>query len=203
MKKKNFTQIPNKLLNDNDLSLKAKGLYAFMQSKPQGWAFHLNGMQSQLKESRGTIIGIINELIRKGYLEKIKTTEGGKQQVNQYILLADSDQQTPNIQVGESESKSCTDSNTIINNTDKTNTLKKRDNFKQFKAQCIENYKNQSFTTKGIGWLNTTPFIIDDIGFIFNTVSNKPLKTDEAFKVWRYLYKNYRNGEIFYETDKS
>jgi len=194
MKKKNFTQIPNKLLNDNDLSLKAKGLYAFMQSKPQGWAFHLNGMQSQLKESRGTIIGIINELIRKGYLEKIKTTKGGKQQVNQYILLTDSNQQTPNIQVGESESKSCTDSNTIINNTDKTNTLKKRGNFKQFKAQMIMNQKNQLFTTKGIGWLETTKFQINDAGYIVNTLNNKLLDKEESFKVWQYLYKNYLKG---------
>jgi len=203
MKKKNFTQIPNKLLNDNDLSLKAKGLYAFMQSKPQGWAFHLNGMQSQLKESRGTIIGIINELTRKGYLQKIKTTKGGKQQVNQYILLADSNQQTQNIQMAKTESKVCTHSNTITSNTRNSNTLNRKESFRKFKTRIIQTYKNQPFATKNIGWLESTHFIIDDIGFIVNTVSSRPLKTEEAFKVWRYLYKNYQNGEIFHETDKS
>jgi len=203
MRKKNFTQIPNKLLNDGGLSLKAKGLFAYMQSKPKNWSFHLNGMQSQLKESRGTIIKIIDELIVKGYVKKIKSTKNGKQQINQYVLFDDTIKLTQNIRITKTESKNCTHSNTVPSNTSKSNTLYKKESFRKFKIRIIQTYKNQSFTTKGIGWLNTTPFIIDDIGFIFNTVSNQPLKTDEAFKVWRYLYKNYRNGEIFYEADKS
>ena len=203
MKRNNFTQISNHLLNDCELSLKAKGLFAYMQSKPENWAFHLQGMQKQLKESRGTIISIINELVTRDYIKKIKRTKNGKQQVNQYILLADSIQPTQNVQVKKTESKNSTDSNIVNINMCKSNTLSKRVSFKNFKAICIDKHKNQPFTTKSIGWLETTQFVIDDIGFIINTVNNKPIKTEEAFKIWRYLYKNYQNGEIFYETNKS
>ncbi|WP_457747453.1 hypothetical protein [Sulfurimonas sp.] len=194
MKKKNFTQIPNRLLNDDNLSLKAKGLYSYMQSKPEKWAFHLNGMQKQLKESRGTIISIINELVTHNYIKKIKIKKNGKQQVNQYILLADSNKQIPNVKVEKSESKNSTDSNTVNSNMCKSNTLSKRVSFKNFKATCIDNYKNQSFTTKGIGWLKTTKFQINDAGYIVNTLNNKLLDKEESFKVWQYLYKNYLQG---------
>lgn len=35
-----FTQIVNAVLEDKRISLKAKGLYAFMFSKPDNWSFN-------------------------------------------------------------------------------------------------------------------------------------------------------------------
>jgi len=193
MKKRNFTQISNHLLNDKELTLKAKGLFAYMQSKPKKWNFHLNGMQKQLKESRGTIIKIINELVMKGYINKIKSTKNGKQQINQYVLYEKVESQ--HIGVKYRESKNCTNSNTTLSNTIKSNTLKRRDSFQKFKTKIIENYQNQSFCTQGIGWLNSTLFQITETGYLLNK--------EDAFKVWQYLYKNFEKGELFHETNKS
>lgn len=34
-----YTQVPNDVLYDGKLSLKAKGLWAYMNAKPSGWFF--------------------------------------------------------------------------------------------------------------------------------------------------------------------
>ena len=46
-----FTQVSNNLINDKNLSLKSKGLYVFMFSKPQGWNFTIRSMSKQRRKS--------------------------------------------------------------------------------------------------------------------------------------------------------
>jgi len=81
-----FTQVPNFIINDSKASLKAKGLYLYMISKPDNWQFSLKGMQTQLKESKTTILRVLDELIKLGYLEKIKNRINGRQSANDYIM---------------------------------------------------------------------------------------------------------------------
>ncbi|MFA6191796.1 MAG: helix-turn-helix domain-containing protein [Sulfurimonas sp.] len=57
-----YTQIANEILFSRDLSLKAKGLYAFMYAKPDNWNFTTRSMASQLKEDAKTIQRILREL---------------------------------------------------------------------------------------------------------------------------------------------
>ena len=47
-----FTQISNVILNDAGLSLKAKGLYAYLFSKPDGWIYHNAVILREIKEGR-------------------------------------------------------------------------------------------------------------------------------------------------------
>ncbi len=74
--KKNYTQVSNIVLNDKDLSLKAKGLFAFMDSKPNGWNFTYRSMSKQLKEGEISIRSALVELKEKGYLEYTKHSTG-------------------------------------------------------------------------------------------------------------------------------
>ena len=71
-----FVQIPNDILYDETLSLKAKGLYSYMLSKPDNWNFTSRSMASQLKEARRSILSAINELKDFGLLE-YKRLRGG------------------------------------------------------------------------------------------------------------------------------
>jgi Helix-turn-helix domain len=73
-----FTIVINKIINYELLSLKAKGLYLFIASKPTGWNFSLGGIASQNKESRDAIRTGIQELEKYGLLvrSQIKTTDG-------------------------------------------------------------------------------------------------------------------------------
>jgi len=85
-KRKGFTMVMNDFINDSSFPSFPKFLYIFMESKPDGWQFSLNGLVSQMYESKPTIIKALNTLIELGYLEKIKKRVNGKQVANDYIL---------------------------------------------------------------------------------------------------------------------
>ena len=59
-----------KLLNNLKISLEAKELYEYFQSRPQGWKFSISKIASQLNEKEKTIQKAIKELERNGYLIK-------------------------------------------------------------------------------------------------------------------------------------
>ena len=67
---------PRKLLEDKNISLKAKGIYAFMECKIDGWNFTASSMASQLKESRKTILVAMQELKANGWLTYHKNRDG-------------------------------------------------------------------------------------------------------------------------------
>lgn len=67
-----FGMVPNVLLNNENISLKAKGLFAFMQSKPEGWNFSVELMSFQLKEAKSAISSAIIELENNGFVTRKK-----------------------------------------------------------------------------------------------------------------------------------
>lgn len=70
--KEKFGQTPNSLLNNKNISLKAKGLYGYIQSKPNNWNFSVRNIASQLKEGESSINAGLRELEKIGYLERLK-----------------------------------------------------------------------------------------------------------------------------------
>ena len=76
--KVSFTQVSNIVLNDPNLSLRAKGLYAYLFSKPDGWEFHPDIIAKDLQESIKTIRATTRELIDCGYIDRTQSNQGGK-----------------------------------------------------------------------------------------------------------------------------
>ncbi len=74
----NYTVIYNHVLQNKNLSIKAKGLYAFMWSLPPEWDYSVNGLVSVLKEGRDAITEALKELEREGYLVRSVLRSGGK-----------------------------------------------------------------------------------------------------------------------------
>ncbi len=72
----NFGVAPNELLNDSSISLKAKGLYVFIQSKPEDWVFSLDRIAYQNKDGKDSVRNAIYELVEAGYLTKEKVFNG-------------------------------------------------------------------------------------------------------------------------------
>lgn len=62
-----FTQVLNSMLDDENLSLKAKGLITYCLSKPDGWKFHMSYLVSKLKEGERAIYSTMEEMEREGY----------------------------------------------------------------------------------------------------------------------------------------
>lgn len=65
-----FTQVANSVLCDPNLSLRAKGLYAYLFSKPDDWQFHRDVIEKETKESYETFKTAVNELIVCGYVTR-------------------------------------------------------------------------------------------------------------------------------------
>lgn len=85
IKKENtgFTQISNNLLNNENLSAKAKGLYAFLFSKPTGWDFSGDRIAKQFSDGRKSIYKGLIELEDNNYIKR-KRLPNGKME---YFLL--------------------------------------------------------------------------------------------------------------------
>lgn len=74
-----FVMISKSLIQDKDLSLKARGLMAFLLSKPDDWEIYITQLASSLKEHRETITKVMNELIEAGYCNRKKHFRTGGQ----------------------------------------------------------------------------------------------------------------------------
>ena len=68
---KNYGITPNEILNNPNISIKAKGMFGYLQSKPDGWAFSEARILSQMKEGRVAIHSTIKELEEAGYLQRV------------------------------------------------------------------------------------------------------------------------------------
>lgn len=62
--------IPRELIFDNSMSDRARFIYCYMASKPDGWEFYLNPMAKEIGYSVETLRKYINELIKNGWLIK-------------------------------------------------------------------------------------------------------------------------------------
>ncbi len=63
-----FWVVPNHILSDKSLSMKAKWLFAFIQSKPDGWDFSVERMCNQSSDGKSSITAWLQELEDKWYL---------------------------------------------------------------------------------------------------------------------------------------
>jgi hypothetical protein len=65
-----FTQVSNDVLNDKNLSAKAKGVFAYLYSKPDDWDFAVERIISDFKDGRDSIISGLKELEAFSYLKR-------------------------------------------------------------------------------------------------------------------------------------
>ena len=71
-----FTMVANEILSRADLSLKAKGLYAYLFSKPDGWDFAAERIAQECKEGKDVVFRILKELERGELLERRRLPSG-------------------------------------------------------------------------------------------------------------------------------
>lgn len=75
-RKTNFTIIGNTGLKDKRLSLKAKGLLAYMLSLPDDWTFYETELMEHSKDGRDSVRKGLQELEQSGYLVRFQKREG-------------------------------------------------------------------------------------------------------------------------------
>lgn len=71
-----FTQVANSILNDKKLSFKAKGVFAYIYSKPDGWDFSSYRISKDSTDGCDAIGTAVKELTNAGYLRTEKLNTG-------------------------------------------------------------------------------------------------------------------------------
>lgn len=87
--KNRYGTAPNELLNNSLISLRAKGLFTYIQSKPEDWDFSVERIKTQTKESADAIISAIKELEEFGYLLRRKYQNDKGHWGVEYILFSE------------------------------------------------------------------------------------------------------------------
>lgn len=64
----NFTIFANQIFEDENLSLKAKGLFGYMWTKSDDWNFYVTELVKHSKAGRDQVMNALDELERNGYL---------------------------------------------------------------------------------------------------------------------------------------
>jgi hypothetical protein len=86
---RDFATIHNSVAQSNRLSLKAKGLYVYIQSKPDDWDFSAERISKEVKEGIRAVKSGLKELENVGLLKRIpKKEQNGKWAGYDYILFA-------------------------------------------------------------------------------------------------------------------
>lgn len=75
---RNFTIILNEVLQRNDISARAKGIYAYLMSLPDDWEIHKNELFQHFSEGRDALNHAFKELIEAGYIKAEKQITQGK-----------------------------------------------------------------------------------------------------------------------------
>lgn len=149
-KRKNFSQISNTVLLDNNLSLKAKGLYGLIESliSIPDFKLYKSTLPKYTKEKETAVEAAWKELKEAGYLlqEKIQTPKGF---IYEYDLLDEPEKPTPRkptpgkTQSGKSQMwengvyNNTQENNIKINNTNNNNT-KDNNVFKGYKESFFD-----------------------------------------------------------------
>lgn len=68
----NFTQVPNDLLRNPNISGKAKALLCLLLSNKQGWTSYVETLKTMMKEGKNAINAGLNELVDHGYLFRVR-----------------------------------------------------------------------------------------------------------------------------------
>lgn len=97
-----FTMVANEVLYNKNLSFKAKGMYAYLFSKPDEWDFSSNRMTLETTDRRDAIMGMLRELEKEGYLLR-KRLPNGKMEYTLKFSTLDLSRET---QLGDKKPKS-------------------------------------------------------------------------------------------------
>lgn len=87
--KETYAIVPSSVLENDVMSLGAKGLYSLLKSKPEDWIFDIKNINSQTNENIFDLEILLSELSEKGYLVRLSKEKEKKQ--SDYIHFNDYD----------------------------------------------------------------------------------------------------------------
>jgi|GEM_PF-1748655 len=140
--KDNFTLIPNRIIDDNEVSDRAKAVYVKMRRCGTDWTFSIRGLAKCLGKGAGSIAHALKELEEKGYIQRFQTRDGNSRFSRmEYRVFNDPYADTPHTE--DPHTQGLNDSKYYSNNTIDTNTICKTD-YLTVDLSVFENYFHRS-----------------------------------------------------------
>lgn len=65
-----FASVPETIINDPNLSARAKGVATYIYFRPNDWSFYMSEILEHFRDGKDSIRGALNELVKAGYLRK-------------------------------------------------------------------------------------------------------------------------------------
>lgn len=134
-----YSVIPNALVNSPDISLRAKGLFAYLQGKPDGWNFSADRIKWETVEGRDAIRKALQELEQFWYLKRLKFQNAEWKWEWEYVLFEQPEAEKPSTEEPTTEmptTETPPAENQPINKTINNKQLKEKNN----KQEIIKAY---------------------------------------------------------------
>jgi hypothetical protein len=87
VRRENYTQVTNSLLNDKEATLQAKGLLSIFLSNSDDWEIHMDEIITRSKNGRDAHYKVVNELIELGYFARIQVMNSSSNRFEEMIYL--------------------------------------------------------------------------------------------------------------------
>ena len=129
---KKFTTVDNTVLNDTELSWKAKGLFVYLWSQADEWEFYETEVVKHSTDGIRSMRAGLHELEEKGYLSR-KRERVGNRLKGSIWLLSETPQKLQNVTLQNDSLQNVNLQNSTLTNTNNNNT----------------NYNNNLTTTTG------------------------------------------------------
>lgn len=184
-KRDHYTVIDNALLEDTDLSLKAKGMLCLMLSLPDYWDFTVGGLTSKSRDGKTSVMAALNELEDAGYFRRIQIKENGKYAGIEYIVSETKMTDSPYTGFQHTENEDTENPpkvNTIKTNTNKTITNKSK-RFTPPSKQEIEQY------------IEENGYSVDADRFIDYYTANGWMVGKNHMKDWKATIRNWERRD--------
>lgn len=87
LRQKNFTIVDNTVIDDTEISWKAKGVFLYLWSKSDEWQFYEVEVAKHAKDGRDSLRSALKELETKGYLRRTRNrNDKGQVTTSDWIL---------------------------------------------------------------------------------------------------------------------
>ena len=159
-----FTVTFNQFINDDNLTLRAKGLLLTILSKPDGWKFSSNGLAIQCKDGASSVKAGLQELEENGYLLRTQSIDAkGRFEGYDYHTYGGFSVDRYSVDRNSVDGKTTDIVNTNKVNTHLVNTQKDIDISRSSKdsldiSSCVEPF-SEGFPQDGAEQKNETVFI--------------------------------------------
>ena len=138
-----FTQVANEVLNNPEMSLSSKGMFAYLFSKPDQWQFSSERIQLEHTDGKRAVLSAIRELEHHGYLTRKRLSNGRvlyflKHSQSAPDALGDESQSAPEAQSENAQGESAPVSNKDIKVINKSSNKEKSQKFSEDDLRLVD-----------------------------------------------------------------